>query len=136
MVMTKSILVAYDGTATAERAFSKALALAARDGACLHIRTVIPSTKSIQAVADNKCIATDVWRRALLDRAHDKRVDAAFETVSADSTAKGIASEASRLRVDLIVVGHRHRQLNQKWLDTSVATRVVDHALCDVLVVT
>jgi nucleotide-binding universal stress UspA family protein len=45
-----------------------------------------------------------------------------------------IASAAGRVGADLIVIGHRRRNLLRRCMEASVAKRVLDRAPCDVLV--
>ncbi|MGA7588418.1 universal stress protein [Rouxiella badensis] len=45
-----------------------------------------------------------------------------------------IIKEASRLNVDLIVMGHRHLSSLKRWVEHSIAKEVIDLADCPVLV--
>ncbi|MCS3424357.1 nucleotide-binding universal stress UspA family protein [Rahnella sp. BIGb0603] len=45
-----------------------------------------------------------------------------------------IIREAARLKVDLIVMGHRHLSSLQRWVEHSIVKEVIDLAACPVLV--
>lgn len=45
-----------------------------------------------------------------------------------------IIREAARLKVDVIVMGHRHLSSLQRWVENSIVKEVIDLAACPVLV--
>lgn len=134
--MSQHILVAYDGTPASDRAFSEALDIASRDSASLHARTVLmPIIEPPNIPADRNREAVVEWRPLLEQQAQAKGVSFDFEAVYGLSPPETLAKEATKVGANLIVMGHRQRQLWQRWMEISMAKRVLDHAPCRVLVV-
>lgn len=135
--MFKTILVGYDGSESAERAFKIALGLA-RD----HAARIV-----VLAVARPAEPAADVELEAVLEqgeRYYNKCFEALKQQAEGTSAtfevvvghpAEYLVDYACRIKADLIVVGHHGRSGIQRWLMGSVADRVADHAPCPVLVV-
>ena len=137
--MYKSILVGYDGSAPAQKAFDDALELARRDSASLHVLSVarppeIGDDVESEAVIEN----SRIYHRGLLEKlqpaANAARVNTQFE-VAVGHPAEQIMYYADRNNVDLIVVGDRGRSKFARLLLGSVSKQVVQYAGRAVLVV-
>ena len=133
--MLKCVLLAYDGSDGANRAFERALDLARTDQAQLHVLSVA------DAVEVETHVVTDHQRQTLTDmqgplcvRAMQVSVPVTLEVV-AGVPAQEIVRAAARIRADLIIMGHRRRDLLQRYLRASVVKRVLDQAPCAVLVI-
>jgi nucleotide-binding universal stress UspA family protein len=137
--MYRKILVGYDGSEAARKAFDTALELAAKDGAELYVL-------SVARLPD---VADDVETEAVIEnsRNHHRRMLAELKSavaakgvkvhyeVAAGHPAEQIIYDADRHGVDLIVVGHRGRSKFARLLLGSVSKQVVQYADRPVLVV-
>jgi nucleotide-binding universal stress UspA family protein len=139
MVELKKILIAYDGSKAADKAYRHALDLAGKYGAEL----------KVLAVASPPEFAEDVETEAILENAQEhyekqfvslkeqavaQRVQPRFE-ITVGHPAEQIIYHAEQDEVDLIVMGHRGKTFLQRWLLGSVTKRVIAYAHCAVLVV-
>jgi nucleotide-binding universal stress UspA family protein len=138
LAMFKNILVGYDGSEPADKAFAIGIELARM----FHGRI------RVVAVARPPEPAADVETEAALEAAQEHfeerfaelsqraaaaGVEAAF-TVLVGHPADQLLLEAERHGIDHIVVGHRGRNFMQRWLMGSVARHVMDHAACPITV--
>jgi len=137
--MFKHILIAYDGSEPAEKAFDHALDLAAKYHASL----------DVVAIARPPDFAEDVETEALLEQVQEHfqeqfaqlRERAARYGVTPEFNvvvghpAEQIVKEAEEKSIDLILVGHRGRGLFERWLLGSVSRAVIAYAHCAVMVV-
>jgi nucleotide-binding universal stress UspA family protein len=138
--MYNSIVVGIDGSPTAEIALEKAIELAHRSGARLHVVSAYeptpakvsgaPAAEEFQAPADFKADA--VLKRAL-DRGgiEDLAVEQHAPKGSAADALVGVAQD---IEADLIVVGSVGMKGPKRILG-SVPNRVTHRAPCDVLIV-
>lgn len=137
--MIRQILVAYDGSAPANKAFSFALDLAKRYQASI----------SVLAVAKPPDFGDDVETEAILENSQDhyrrllerlkseapaEGVNAAFEVV-VGHPAEQIIYYAEKNGVDLIVLGHRGKGFFERLRLGSVSREVIHYANCAVTVV-
>jgi len=137
--MFKHILVAYDGSEPANKAFELGCSLAHDMHAQL----------SVLAVARPPEIGADVETEAMIEHAQmqlkhllkplRKRADAValqshFET-AVGHPAEQILRYADEHHIDHIVVGHRGKSALRRWLVGSISRQVVDHARCSVTVI-
>ena len=137
--MSDVIVVGIDGSETAAKAAQRAAEIAAALGATLHVVTAFESdeTEVIE-------VGSDVWVLSSVDEASQTidgvaaglRVTAPRITTSAveGKPHDVLLAEAERLQARMIVVGNRRVQGLGRVLG-SVATSVLHHAPCDVLVV-
>lgn len=137
--MYRKILVGYDGSAAARKAFDTALDLAAKHGAELFVLSVARPPE----------IGDDVETEAVIEnsRQHHRRMLAELKTsiaakgvkthfeVAVGHPAEQIIYDADRHGADLIVVGNRGRSNLARFLLGSVSKQVVQHAGHPVLVV-
>jgi nucleotide-binding universal stress UspA family protein len=135
----KTILVAYDGSESAERAVQFALDLAQPLHAAI----------SVLAVADPSTPPTSVEMAGLLDspREHFDQALVRLQEAAGISglslsvktltgrPAEQIIHEASDQKADLIAMGHGSRGRFERWLSRSVSQRVLSYAPCAVAIV-
>ncbi|CAG9168097.1 TRAP-T-associated universal stress protein TeaD [Cupriavidus laharis] len=139
--MFSRILVPYDASPTADKAFEMALRLLAgkEKDAILHVLSVARPPE----------IAEDVGTEAELEHARSY-YSSHFAALGRRGKAHGIAPDfhvrvghpaemiveyADKVAAEVIVMGHRGRSPIERWLVGSVARAVIDHANCPVLVV-
>lgn len=137
--MLENILIAYDGSESASRAFQLAVQMAKRFSARLTAISVVQFPEP----------ATMVETKALLESGSE-RCEKDFASIRDDARGEGIelhthvaaghAAEqvvhyAGQIKADLIVLGHRGKGLVERWLVGSVSKRVLSYAPCSVLVV-
>jgi nucleotide-binding universal stress UspA family protein len=137
--MLKKVLVAYDSSKSAERAFEFAIELA----------KAFNATLTVLSVARPPEPPTMVETSALLEAAQEqfekdfvrlreiaKAAGVALETqVIAGHPAEQIVYQATEQKVDLIVMGHRGKSRIERWLLGSVSKRVLSYAPCAVTIV-
>jgi len=133
--MPKKILLAYDGSEAAGRAFDQARELADRFGAELTVLAVarppeIGDDVETEAVVEN----SRKYYHRILQPLRDKAAKAHFDVVVGHPAVK-ITAYAEAHGIDLIVLGHRGKTLFERWLIGSVAKKVMSYAHCSVLVV-
>ncbi len=135
----KTILVGYDTSPQAEKAFAFALDLATKYGAGVLVVSVAsppepPSMVETQAALDNA--------REFFEAHFSKLRDAAAKTgvaleclVLIGHPAEQIVRLAMERKADIIAMGHRGRSAIEQWLLGSVARRVLNHAPCTITIV-
>ena len=134
----KRILVAYDGSAPAAKAFALALDFAAQYGAEVTVLAVarppeFGSEVETEAVTENSKKHYRQVLKPLSEVAAAAKIAAHFEVV-VGHPAERIVRHAETWQADLIVVGHRGQTFFERLLVGSVAKHVIDHAPCAVLV--
>lgn len=139
----RAIVVGTDGSDSAERAVEQAVALAAADRARLVIVTAYERT---DGTADERIPADVRWLTAGPNEAerharHARQVaadhgvaDVVVQALEGEPAAE-LLEAADTFAADLIVVGSVGLTGNTRFLLGSVASRVLHHAPCDVLVV-
>ena len=137
--MTKHILVAYDGSAPAERAFDFALALGRALEADLYVLAVArppepPEEVETEAVLESAKEHFEQQFSTLRQRVSQAGLSARFE-VAVGHPAEQIVYRAEGQHIDHVVMGHRGTTFFRRWLLGSVAKQVIDHAPCTVTVV-
>jgi nucleotide-binding universal stress UspA family protein len=134
----KRILIAYDGSASADKAFALALDLGGKYGTELIVLAVARPPEFGDEVEAEAVIANSKKHyqqvlKPLHPAAAATGLKVRFELV-VGHPAEQIVRHAEEWQADLIVVGHRGRSFLERWLVGSVAKYVVDHAHCAVLV--
>ena len=137
--MYRRILVGYDGSEPAKKAFESALEHAVRDQAELFVVSVtrppeIGSDVETEAVIESSVEYHKKLLSPLQKLAAAKGVKAHFET-AVGHPAEQIIYHADRHSVDLIVVGDRGRSKFAKILLGSTSKNVMEHAGRPVLLV-
>lgn len=120
--MYAKILVATDGSSTADRAVERGLDVAARLGSSTVILTVAPPKKG--AAVLEATLAAHVGRTQPI------------ETLSQDGDpASVILDVADDIGADLVVVGNKGMQGARRFFLSSIPNKVAHHAGCAVLIV-
>ena len=135
----KRILVAYDGSSSAEKAFALGLDLAGKYSAEMHVLAVARppdfggdvETEAVVEHSKQHCHQILKPLHALVSA--NKSVVVHFD-VRVGHPAEQIIRHAEEWQADLIVVGHRGRGFLERWLLGSVAKRVLSYAPCSVCV--
>ena len=136
--MFKKLLVAFDGSEPAMRAFEAALGIAEADQAELTVLSVAQPAEPATMVETSAMIesATDQfeqWFDTL--RAKAEQAGLSIQTkVGVGHAAEQIIRIAGEEHADLIVMGHRGKSLIKRWLLGSVSKRVISYAPCSVLI--
>ena len=137
--MYRRILVGYDGSAAARKAFGTARELAAKHGAELFVLSVarppeVGDDIETEAVIEN----SQRYFGALVEELRAEAANAGVSVhceVAVGHPAEQIIYHADRHGVDLVVVGDRGRSKFARLLLGSVSKQVVQYAARPVLVV-
>ena len=137
--MIRKLLVAYDGSEPAVRAFDFALDLARRFDAELHILAVarppdFGTEVETEAVIESSRRHFGHVLQPLKTRLQSESIKSQFD-IAIGHPAEHILRYAELHSVDHIVVGHRGHTLFKRWLLGSVARQVIAYAPCAVTVV-
>ena len=135
----KRIIVAYDGSPPAVKAYSLGVELAEKYGAEIRVLAVarppeFGSEVETEAVIENSRHHYQQILHPLREAAGRRKDIAIHFEVAVGHPAEQIVRRAEDWPADLIVVGHRGRTLFERWLVGSVAKYVINHAPCTVLV--
>jgi len=139
----KNILVPFDGSGYSEKAFEKALEITSKFDSKLTALTVLhakledSSGVSIQRLGEMQEEQIDqatAILKNLEEKAKSKNVQLSIKVIHNPSSAEGILSYADNNNVDLIVMGSHGRTGLRKIVLGSVASNVVGHAKCPVLI--
>ena len=137
--MFKRILIGYDGSEAADKAFDYAVDLAAKYGAELHVLSVVrppdfPNSATDVAQAEISMEHFEERFASLGDRAreHGAKIDCKLVV---GHPAEELVKQAEADSADLVVTGHRGTGMFERWLLGSVSRMVIAHAPCPVLVV-
>jgi nucleotide-binding universal stress UspA family protein len=138
--MIRKILIAYDGSASADHALSFAVDLAAKFSAELHVLAVARPPELAEDVESTAVLEHSLKHyENVLDKARMATAGASIEQavfrVVVGHPAEQIVRYAEGHQVDHIVVGHRGHTLFERWLIGSVARQVIAYAHCAVTVV-
>lgn len=137
--MIRKILVAFDDSEAARRAFDLAGELAEKFKARLILMAVVrlpePTTSlEMGAILDDAKEHYEKAFQELRDRTDPRGID--FVTlVEVGHPAEHIVAMAEREHVDLIVMGRRGRTQVARWMLGSVSQKVLAYAHCPVTVV-
>jgi len=134
-----NILVAMDDSDFAHKALVKAMEMTKDQVSQLFILSVAPLLGAIDwlspAMTDKlKEKAESVVKKAASTAAKEG-ISAKVFTEQGVSPADNIITFADENNIDLIIVGHRGKANLEKFLLGSVASRVISHASCSVLIV-
>ncbi|EHJ48363.1 UspA domain-containing protein [Solidesulfovibrio carbinoliphilus subsp. oakridgensis] len=135
------ILVALDQSPFATKVLEKALLLAKHQTAALTIMTVAEDFMDIGDYMDTTAVTDKLFQAAkkaaegYAAKAKAAEVEASVVVEQGVSPANLIISQAESGKFDLIVMGHQGKSGLSRFLIGSVASRVVSHAPCSVLVI-
>lgn len=131
------ILVAYDGSESAQRALDQAVEIA-HNGASVSVVSVAEPLPQFGRAGAMLVPEEDEERQRELAEAKatlaTKGIDAAIVERKGEP-ASMIIDEAEKEGVDVIVMGTRGLNSAERWLLGSVSSKVVQHASCNVMVV-
>ena len=137
--MFKKMLLAYDGSDPARKAFDRCLEMAKCFSAELSIVMVVRPPEfaedvETEAIIDNARSYFDGETENLKARAGRAGLDPQSH-IRIGHPAEQIIAAAEEWDADLIVTGHRGRGLFERWLLGSVSRLVIAYARCAVMVI-
>ena len=137
--MFQRILIAYDGSPPAEKAYDVAVDLARKYSATLAVVAVARPPEFAEDVETEAVIETaraqlEKQFEGLRARAEAREQSVAFQLL-VGHPAEQIVRYAEQQHVDLLVTGHRGRTLFQRFRLGSVSRQALHYAHCAVLVV-
>jgi len=137
--MMMNILVAMDESDFARKALEKAIEMTKNEPSNLFILSVAPILGAIDwltpAMTDKLMEKAESVVKKASAIAGKAGITAKVFTEQGVSPADNIITFAGDNNIDLIVVGHRGKANLEKFLLGSVASRVISHANCSVLIV-
>ncbi len=136
----KKILIAHDGSKSSDTALRKGLEIAERFDSAVTVMTVIPSLYLTELMEMDRerilgTLAEDAEKMMAKIKAGPKKIKSLKTVIKQGSPADEILSAAERMKADMIVTGSHGRHGAQKFLLGSVSSKIIDHAVCSVLVV-
>ncbi len=137
--MSYRVLCAYDGSASAEKAFEFSLTLANALHGDLHAICVVHPPEPPEDV-ETEALLESGQERAQQDfarlqiRAQATGVAPLFQ-VAVGHPAEQILYHADQVQADHIVLGHRGKNTFKRWLMGSVSHRIISYATCAVTVI-
>jgi nucleotide-binding universal stress UspA family protein len=142
--MYKTIVLAYDGSESGQRALLDCQEIGQWSQARLHLVAVMPPPMPAMAVeAWTYSPESDAAERASyqavlnsgLERLRNSGLEVQGELVVGNSVDE-IVRVARRVQAQLIVVGHKHLESwTERWWRGSVSVSLIEYAPCSVLVV-
>jgi nucleotide-binding universal stress UspA family protein len=135
--MITRILVAYDGSESADKAFDWAADLASKYAAELHVIAVARPPDFAEDVESEAVIENSRRHcQAMLGRLqHRAGAKSPRFSVLVGHPAEQVIVQAEKEGADLIVLGHRGKKLFERLRLGSVSKQVLHYAHCPVLVV-
>jgi nucleotide-binding universal stress UspA family protein len=135
----KHLLVAFDGSESATRAFDFGLGLAGKFGAALTVLAVVrppelPEDVETEALVESARDYYESQFGPLASRAAQANVKVNF-AVAVGHPAEQIVHYAETERVDHIMLGDRGKTFFRRWLLGSVSKQVIHYAHCTTTVV-
>ena len=140
----EQILVPYDASSYANHAFDDALKIAEKFGSKITVLTVLGTKveqssgisleRAIEIQDEHEDVATKILKDLEI-LAKEKGVGFSFKVIYEPSPYKGIVNFSNSNSIDLIVMGSHGRSGIKKALLGSVASAVVEHANCPVLII-
>lgn len=142
MLPLKKMLVAFDGSPSAYKAFDFALELAAGFGGTAHEIVVLSVVQppepadlvEMDAIIDAGTEHFGELFGELRAKAMAAGVAATTE-VAVGHPADQVAHYAAEHGCDMVIVGQRGRSMMEKWLLGSVSKRIASYAPCTVVIV-
>jgi len=136
--MITKLLVAYDGSPQAEKAYSLALDIASKFSAQMIVLSVAqipepPLTIEKDEVLEKTRTYYQPYFKKMKEKAESAGIKPRF-VVRLGYAADEIVNMAKDDGVDAIVMGHLGGSVAQRWLVGSVAKRVLSYAHCTVII--
>ena len=137
--MIRKILVAFDGSKSAGRAFEFAMELAKPFNATVTVLAVARPSEPATMVESTAMLesAVEIFEKDFKGfRSAAEEAGVTLETqVVAGHPAEQIVHFAHEEKMDMIVMGHRGKSIMERWLLGSVSKRVLSYAPCSVTIV-
>ena len=140
----KNILVPYDGSTHANRAFNKAIEIAKQHNsnlkvvACLDIANLggwyIDKRINKDIMKKAKSLTEDLFSK-LNDTAKKRSIHVDFKIIESSNTVKSLISFGKSKNINLIVIGSSGRGKFDKVLLGSVSNGVMQKAKCPVMII-
>ncbi len=138
--MYERILLAYDGSVEGAVALREGALLAKRCGARVFVLSVVPRTTGVRLAegVHAGAIAHQIdGYKDLLARGVARLKLLGLEPVSklvSGEPAREIGAFAREIAADLVVVGHRRRNMLERWWSGSTGAYVSDYVGCSLLI--
>lgn len=138
--MIKHVLIAYDGSEQAEKAYDFAIELAHQYKSALTVLSVARIPEPPEDIETEALVeAAQQAYRKLFERLEEKAkayspIKPNFKIV-VGHPAEQIVDQADQLGADHIVMGHRGQTFFHRWLLGSVAKQVMVYAHCAITIV-
>ncbi|MHB8140975.1 MAG: universal stress protein [Vulcanimicrobiaceae bacterium] len=139
--MFSHILIAWDASPNARRAFDYALEIAKRFDSRLNVAVVARSAEHADSDTERRRSVEEARRfyqersSPLLEAARERGVHAELLVLEGEHPAEKLVETAAHVGADVIVIGRRGRSAMSRFLMGSTSDRVVRYASCPVLVV-
>ncbi|OGW26257.1 MAG: hypothetical protein A2X59_06880 [Nitrospirae bacterium GWC2_42_7] len=135
----KKLLISTDGSKSAIEAVNEALSLAKTCSSKLYVLSVIEVNPEYAALASTLVEKAGIKTRKHLETIKKQALKSGIdcETIvhQGEEPYKFIVDEARKKKVDMIIIGSHGRTGIKRLMLGSVASRVIGHAPCKVLVV-
>jgi nucleotide-binding universal stress UspA family protein len=138
--MYKKVMLAYDGSLEGAVALREGAILAKKCGAEVFLLSVVPHLAGLQVAegVHGGVVAHELDRyREVLERGVDRLRKLGFEPISklaVGDPARVIGEFAREIRADLVVVGHRKRNMLERWWSGDAGGYISDHINCTLLI--
>jgi nucleotide-binding universal stress UspA family protein len=135
------VLVAIESSPSSFKALEHAVHTVKREGGSLTVLTVAEMILDLEEIFDYNILHEKLLQKAtsVLESAktycQSQDVKAQYKVLEGQSPANAILEYAENAPVDLLVVGSRSKKGLDKFLLGSIASKIVSHAKCSVLVV-
>jgi len=138
--MYTKVLLAYDGSLEGAVALREGAILAKRCGAEVYLLSVVPHLAGLQVAegVHGGVVAHELDRyREVLERGVNRLTKLGFtpeSKLAVGDPARVIGEYAREVGADLVVVGHRKRNLLERWWSGDAGGYISDHIGCSLLI--
>jgi len=138
--MYTKVLLAYDGSLDGAVALREGAILAKRCGAEVYLLSVVPHLAGLQVAegVHGGVVAHELDRyREVLERGVNRLTKLGFtpeSKLAVGDPARVIGEYAREVGADLVVVGHRKRNLLERWWSGDAGGYISDHIGCSLLI--
>jgi nucleotide-binding universal stress UspA family protein len=138
--MYTKVLLAYDGSLEGVIALREGAILAKRCGAEVYLLSVVPHLAGLQVAegVHGGVVAHELDRyREVLERGVNRLTKLGFtpeSKLAVGDPARVIGEYAKEIGADLVVVGHRKRNLLERWWSGDAGGYISDHIGCSLLI--
>ena len=138
--MYRKIILAYDGSLEGAIALREGAILARRSGAEVFLLSVVPHGGGLQVAegVHGGAVAMELDRsREVLQRAVRRLTDLGIKPeakLAVGDPARVIGEVAKEIGADLVIVGHRKRNMLERWWSGDSGAYISDHVTCSLLI--